>query len=68
MSLKAVNLSSGKARSWTVPRQDPHGSPPAPANLAPELQQDFAAFYTVAAANYGVEDEYVANPEVVPCA
>lgn len=43
-------------------------APPAPSTLPMELQRDFAEFYTVSLANYGVEDEYVANPEVVPCA
>ena len=42
---------------------DPEGA----GKLPPDLAQDFADFYTVSLANFAVEDDYIARPEVIPC-
>lgn len=36
-------------------------------NLPQELEEYFAKYYTVALSNFAVEDEYLTQPEVVPC-
>lgn len=35
--------------------------------LLPDLAQDFVNYYTITLSNYGVQDEYLSRPEVVPC-
>lgn len=42
---------------------DPEGSK----ILLPDLAQDFADYYSIALANFAVQDEYLSRPEVIPC-
>lgn len=35
--------------------------------LHPELERDFADYYSIALSNFAVQDEYLAQPEVIPC-
>ncbi|MEL7567082.1 MAG: formylmethanofuran dehydrogenase subunit A [Dehalobacterium sp.] len=35
--------------------------------ILPDLAQDFANYYTVALANFAVQDAYLSRPEVIPC-
>ena len=42
---------------------DPDGSKVLP----PDLIEEFAKYYTIALANYAVQDEYIIHPEVIAC-
>ncbi|WP_347489835.1 formylmethanofuran dehydrogenase subunit A [Desulfoscipio sp. XC116] len=35
--------------------------------LSPDLARDFANYYSIALSNFAVQDEYLAQPEVIPC-
>lgn len=41
--------------------------PNAPRGLPVDLQEDFDNYYSVARANFAVQDDYLTYPEVVPC-